>query len=481
MGSASQSPLQFSSPFFFLILFLNSRQSQSVGENGYTVSTNAFTVLRLFLILSSHSRRDRAFTKPNRYMDRISGLSDELLVRILTFVPTKVAVSTSVLSKRWEFLWTWVPKFEFVDYKYGSGLSVKDFINKNLPLLKPPVIETFRLKCFATFQPEDITRWVATTVSRCIAELDIDCGYCWYGEPCSLLPSSLYTCESLVTLKLNGDTILVDVPRTVSLPKLKTLHLIRVTYLNNDCFRLLISYCPVLEELMIERNGQDNMKTVAVISPSLQRLTLPIGHGLPPFDAEYVIVTPSLKYFKLEEYMLNYSYLVRHMPEVEEADINVQYYLFSIFDSITSVKRLSLCVSFNIISDEYMYHDGIFFSRLEELKLCIRFDYWSKLLFRLLHDSPNLRVLNLCVSKEIRFKKYEPINWNSSEISVPTCLLESLETFEFAEYRGSQEERDFVSFIIKHACHLKSSTITPCTGIEGPSSYSVSESSEGSS
>ncbi|KAG2308292.1 hypothetical protein Bca52824_028040 [Brassica carinata] len=117
------------------------------------------------------------------------------------------------------------------------------------------------------------------------------------------------------------------------------------------------------------------------------------------------------------------------MPEVEEADICVEYYLFNIFDSITSVKRLSLCVSFNIIPDE----------------------------------------------KDIRFKKYEPINWNSSEISVPTCLLESLETFEYAEYRGSQEERDFVSFIIKHACRLKSSTITPCTGIE---TYSVSESSD---
>ncbi|CAF1862113.1 hypothetical protein Bca4012_033191 [Brassica carinata] len=408
-------------------------------------------------------------------MDRISGLSDELLVRILTFVPTKFAVSTSILSKRWEFVWTWVPKLEFVDNKYGSDLAIRDFISMNLPLLKPPVIESFLLKCFSSFPPEDITRWVATTVSRCIVELDIDCVYCWSGEPCLLLPSSLYTCESLVTLKLNGEKILLDVPRTVSLPILKTLHLGRVTYLNNDCFRLLISYCPALEDLVIERNGQDNMKTVAVISPSLQRLTLPIGHGLSPFVEEYVIVTPSLKYFKVEEYMLNYSYLVRHMPEVEEADINVQYYLFSIFDSITSVKRLSLCVSFNIISDEYMYHDGIFFNRLERLKLCIRFDYWSKLLFRLLHDSPNLRVLNLCVSKYIRFKKYELINWNSSEISVPSCLLESLETFEFAEYRGSREERDFVSFIIRHACHLKSSTITPCTGIE---TDSVSESSD---
>ena len=44
----------------------------------------------------------------------------------------------------------------------------------------------------------------------------------------------------------------------------------------------------------MERNGQDNMKTVAVISPSLQRLTLPIGHGLSPFVDEYVVVTPSL-------------------------------------------------------------------------------------------------------------------------------------------------------------------------------------------
>ena len=69
-----------------------------------------------------------------------------------------------------------------------------------------------------------------------------------------------------------------------------------------------------------------------------------------------------------------------------------------------------------------------------------------------------------------RFKKYEPISWNNDPSAVPTCLLESLETFEFADYRGRQEERDFVSFIIKHACHLKSSTITPSTIMETCSS-----------
>ncbi|CAN7017977.1 unnamed protein product [Brassica oleracea var. botrytis] len=402
-------------------------------------------------------------------MDRISGLSDELLARILTFVPTKVAVSTSILSKRWEFLWTWVPKLEFVDNKYGSDLAIRDFINKNLPLLKPPVIESFLLKCYSSFfQPEDITQWVATTVSRCIVELDIDCVYCWSGEPCLLLPCSLFTCESLVTLKLNGEMILLDVPRTVYLPSLKTLHLGCVTYSKEDTFRLLLSYCPVLEDLVIQRSGRDKAKAIVVISPSLHMLTLPLDGGTSSTD-EFVIVTPSLKYLNIEDYNARYSYLVAHMPKVEEADIVVDEYLEMVFESITSVKRLSLCVYFDF-EERYMYHDGIFFGQLEHLKLGISFDYWSKLLFRLRRDAPKLRVLKLYVYSGGRFKKYESISWNNDPSAVPTCLLESLETFEFADYRGRQEERDFVSFIIKHACHLKSSTITPSTIMETCSS-----------
>ncbi|KAF3549938.1 hypothetical protein DY000_02002767 [Brassica cretica] len=69
-------------------------------------------------------------------MDRISGLSDELLVKILSFVPTEVAVSTSILSKRWKFVWMWVSKLEFVMNHFGPDIALQDFINKNLPLLK---------------------------------------------------------------------------------------------------------------------------------------------------------------------------------------------------------------------------------------------------------------------------------------------------------------------------------------------------------
>ncbi|KAF2555347.1 hypothetical protein F2Q68_00016013 [Brassica cretica] len=66
-------------------------------------------------------------------MDTISGLPYELLVRILSLVPTKAAVSTCILSKRWKFLWMSLPKLDFTD-RDESLLVLKDFINKNLPV-----------------------------------------------------------------------------------------------------------------------------------------------------------------------------------------------------------------------------------------------------------------------------------------------------------------------------------------------------------
>ncbi|EOA28047.1 hypothetical protein CARUB_v10024224mg [Capsella rubella] len=150
-----------------------------------------------------------------------------------------------------------------------------------------------------------------------------------------------------------------------------------------------------------------------------------------------------------------------HMPNLEEAKLSVEEHVEKLFEAVTSVKRLSLSVLLNI-EDENLYHYGIVFNQLEHLKLHICRDNWSKLLLRMLEDSPKLRVIKLLVDVDPFFDEdYEHVSWKyNDETSVPKCLLDSLEIFEFAGYTGRPEERDFVSYIFKHACHLKSSSVS---------------------
>ncbi|CAH2036032.1 unnamed protein product [Thlaspi arvense] len=305
---------------------------------------------------------------PNIEMDKISGLSDELLVKILSFLPTKVAVSTCILSKQWEFLSMWSPKLEYNENDIkgpdSSVLRFHDFVVKNLPLHRAPVVESLILtsRYHVYFQPESIKLWVGIVVSRCVRELSINV-CCLSDAP---MPNSL---------------------------------------------RLLLSYCPVLQDLCIERREDDNVGKIV------------------------------------------------HMPMLEEADIIVVHDVEKFLDSITSVKRLSLRVIFTL-EEEYAYRPGIVYNQLEHLKLCIYSEDWSKLAVWMLRNSPKLRVLNLYVDPSPQFyHEYHPIKWKNSRRSVPECFRKSLEYLEFVGYMGTQEERDFLSFFFKHACCLKSTSI----------------------
>ncbi|KAH0896982.1 LOW QUALITY PROTEIN: hypothetical protein HID58_046550 [Brassica napus] len=345
----------------------------------------------------------------------MSGLSDDLLVKILSFVPTKVAVSTSVLSKRWECLWMWVPTFEDINTDIKDRYRVS--VHKNLLSHRAPIIESLRLKfCLGSLQPEDIKQWV---VSRCVRVLS----------------------TTLVTLKLEGNKILVDVPPTVCLPSLATLQLLCVTYFDEASLRMLLSNCPVLEDLVIERDtADDNAKGLVVVVPSLQRLSLQIDGGCCSYDG-YVIDTPSLMYFKDYRDRDGFFYLIKDMPKLEEADIAVKYGLQEFLESVTSVKRLSIIVLFNN-EEESMYCSCIVFNQLQRLKLSICNDDWSNLGINALTST-----------------SYERTSWDNEWSVTPNCLLKTLETFEFSGCKGRPQERAFLSFFFTNARCLKSTSI----------------------
>ncbi|ESQ44969.1 hypothetical protein EUTSA_v10010416mg [Eutrema salsugineum] len=385
-------------------------------------------------------------------MDRISGLSDELLIKILLFVPTKVAVSTSILSKRWEYLWMWLPKLDYGPNHFSRSdcKRLRCFLDRNLPLHRAPVIESFRFKLYGSYiRPESIKLWVVLAISHCLRELEII--YESNRDKQTILPSNLYSCKSLVILKLDG-TILLDVPRTVFLPSLKTLQLQDVKYFNDESIQRLLSNCPVLEALSVSLREEESMEELTIVSPSLQSLSIYIPHDLDILGIE--IKTPSLTYLKLDDQNQDNLYcFIEEMPNLIEAYVDFNFTdIKSLIGSITSVKRLAIC-------SQAMYDESFVFTQLEHLELCTCKEVSPDLLVRLLKDSSNLQGLDLFCIESHSFGNM--VNWNKPS-TVPKCILSSLQTFNFLEYIGAPKERDLVVYILQNALHLKTAAITSC-------------------
>jgi len=83
-------------------------------------------------------------------MDRINGLSDEIICHILSFLPTKESALTSVLSKRWRNLFALTPNLHLVDDDLevgGCGQTLIDFVDRVLAVSSNLPLREFSIKC----------------------------------------------------------------------------------------------------------------------------------------------------------------------------------------------------------------------------------------------------------------------------------------------------------------------------------------------
>lgn len=181
--------------------------------------------------------------------DRISQLPDALILLILSLLPTKVAIATSVLSKQWQSLWKMLPKLMFnsyVSYNHSSELGTfSENVRKALLSHKAPVLDSFHLKIeLDRCNAMDTEILIGTVVARKVRKLVLKV------EPPERFkfPKSLYTCEKLETLELKC-SISMDVPSSVCLKSLRTLHLHHVDFKDDESVLKLLSGCPNLETL----------------------------------------------------------------------------------------------------------------------------------------------------------------------------------------------------------------------------------------
>ncbi|KAF2566799.1 hypothetical protein F2Q68_00023829 [Brassica cretica] len=187
--------------------------------------------------------------------DRISDLPDEILGKILPLVPTKVAASTSVLSKRWKNnnLLVLVDKLSFDESMvvYPNEEEAESGSDRFLDFVDKTAMEEEQ--------------------GGLLEEVHLECTRNEVN-----LKRKLLTSNTLVKLTLSREYCL-EVER-VFLPTLKSLSFLSVGGLDYNNYRRLFKGCPVLEELLITDIGADAFDpyppccTAYVKSASIKRL-----------------------------------------------------------------------------------------------------------------------------------------------------------------------------------------------------------------
>lgn len=183
--------------------------------------------------------------------DIISTLPDPILCHILSFLETKESVATSILSKRWKYLWLSVTTLYFTNtaeqsFNENTSFRFNDFVYSVLLSRDPAFpIKTFRLEVRYLFNPDgpssSVSKWINFVLQRGVEYLHLDVSIMY-------LPINILNCRTLVVLKLSRFLLEEDFS-CVLLPSLKTLRLVNISFAKLRDFMLIIMGCPVLEDL----------------------------------------------------------------------------------------------------------------------------------------------------------------------------------------------------------------------------------------
>ncbi|KAL0733281.1 hypothetical protein Bca4012_009491 [Brassica carinata] len=272
-------------------------------------------------------------------MDRIGSLPEEVLCHILSFLTTKEAALTSILSKRWRNLFTLVPNLDIDDSVFlnpeegkrereGILESFMDFVDRVLALQGDTPIKKFSLKCKTGIDTDRVNRWICNVLGRGVTNLELvldfprsdddDLDYMYF------LPDELFVSSKLVELNLRSE-FGVDWWRggtNTFLPMLKTLTFDSKWILLCDELEVFLSAFPVLEEFYMAEIEWDSDESVS--SESLRKLTI-YTSGFEDFRNPKSISfdTPNLVYLEYSDFVAA-DYPKVNLPNLSEAVLDLK-------------------------------------------------------------------------------------------------------------------------------------------------------------
>ncbi|XP_006280483.2 putative F-box/FBD/LRR-repeat protein At5g56810 [Capsella rubella] len=392
------------------------------------------------------------------YSDMISHLPNDLLFRILSLIPVSDAMSTSQLSKRWRPVWKMLPTLVYDENScpnIGSLGGFVQFCGRSLHLHEAPLVKTLNLKLRK--HSDSLDSLLFPMIHSTLLEISISSTTypCYYSH--ISFTNNLDVFQTLVVLKLQGHILLDVVESPVCFRSLKSLYLKCVKFECEDSFSRLLSSCPVLEELFIQRLCSVGRFVFSISVPTLQRLSFTKEQGYYCNDDAIVeVIAPLLKYLKIFDRVGSFN-LVEDISKLVEASVKVNLSKNEKLPKVlTSVEHLSLDLYPSMV---FHLTDRFISKQLLHLEIDIYDNFRSNLLMSLLRDLPCLRALKLNHQHPNYTVEDQPCSV-SEPSSVPECLSFHLETIQWIGYAGSYEEIKAAVYVLENASCLKKATIS---------------------
>ncbi|XP_042500443.1 putative F-box/LRR-repeat protein At5g38386 isoform X3 [Macadamia integrifolia] len=360
-----------------------------------------------------------------RNYDRISDLPDPVLQHILSFLPTKYAVSTSILSRRWQSLWTYVDKLNFEDDLFYSIQMDEDLMFKFMDFVDNVLVVNNMLN---------------------IEKLRLLGGDC------------------------NADRIDSWIQAAI-----------KHENLTHNFFR----NCPTLENLIMKKCGLRDLKVLHISAPRLKFLTVECGCGGQKSlsHCEIKVSTRdlvSLRYYDgvAIGYSLENPHLVdaciRLWPTRHSLRVfwnTVGYSAINLLKGVSHAKVLKLSGrnsnTIEILSPVHDLLDHLpTFYNLRSLKLtagcCTRH---LSVIVCLLQSAPNLEYLKVKIDEE---KSKGRECWEPEKLGI-NFLCDHLKVIDIKGFGGRENELELVKFLLENSKSLEKIMLVASVGLSDDS------------
>ncbi|KAJ1412733.1 F-box-like domain superfamily [Sesbania bispinosa] len=293
-------------------------------------------------------------------VDRISVLPTCILLYIMTFLTTKEAVQTCILSKRWKDLWKCIPTLIASNTHFQRAEFFKKFVSKVL-LHRDDYspLHNIAFKHGGYIHPQYFVKLLSYAASHNMEQFKFDAFIDGHHQKYILFFTSEFSCHSLkyLNLTLREAKRTIVLPKSLNFPQLTECHLKGVTFPSSDenGYAEPFSTCKKLNTLAIDDCALYDAQTLCVVGDKLSSLTVQFG-VLNHYPFEVQISAPNLNSFAFagrlnsstathKLFKHNLDYLQEARVEVLSAKITSEFaeILMSWLKRFKNVNSLVLC------------------------------------------------------------------------------------------------------------------------------------------